>query len=486
MKHSKIVADAITFDDVSLIPMESDILPCDADTATRITRGIEMKIPLCSAAMDTVTESSLAIALAQEGGIGIIHKNLSIEEQAREVEKVKRSENGVILEPVTLKPDETIAHAQQLMKEHRISGFPILEDNRLVGILTHRDLRFQEDIDAPISQVMTGSELVTAPPTTTLEQAKQILHKNKVEKLLLVDDQGHLKGLITIKDIEKLRQFPNAARDERGRLRVGAAIGPNDDERVAKLLEEDCDIIVVDTAHGHSKGVMAAVERIKKTHADTQVIAGNIATAEGAKALLDAGADGVKVGIGPGAICTTRVVAGIGIPQIGAIMDCAEVLSGTGVTLIADGGIRFSGDIVKAIAAGADCVMLGSLFAGLEESPGEVMYYQGRPYKVFRGMGSLGAMVKGSSERYRQGDERRVEKLVPEGVEARVSSRGALSEFVYQLIGGLRAGMGYCGARSINELREKARFVRVSSAGLRESHPHDVTITREAPNYRPE
>jgi len=485
MERNKIIADGITFDDVSLVPMESDVIPRDVDVSSRFTRGIPLNIPLCSAAMDTVTEALLAIALAQEGGIGVIHKNLSVEEQAREVEKVKRSENGVILEPVTLHPKQTISHARELMRTHRISGLPVLNDGKLVGILTHRDLRFQEDSDAPVAQVMTKDGLVTAPPDTTLDQAKEILHRNKVEKLLLVDDQQRLKGLITIKDIEKLTQFPNAVRDSRGRLRVGAAVGPNDDERVDALIRKDCDVIVVDTAHGHSRGVVNAVRQIKRKH-DIEVVAGNVATAEGARALVEAGADGVEVGIGPGAICTTRVVAGVGIPQISAILDCAKELEQAGVTLIADGGIRYSGDIAKAIAAGADCVMVGSLFAGLDESPSEIIYYQGRPYKVFRGMGSIGAMMQGSAGRYGQAGEQRPRKLVPEGVEARVSSRGPLSDFVYQLIGGLRAGMGYCGARDVAQLRREARFVRVSPAGLAESHPHDVAITREAPNYRPE
>jgi len=478
--NEKVVGQGITFDDVLLIPGESDVVPSQVQTNTKLTREIELNIPICSAAMDTVTESALAIALAQEGGIGLIHKNLSTARQALEVNTVKRSEAGVIYDPVTLSPSETIATAREVMDQQRISGIPIVNDGTLVGILTNRDLRFHPDPTRLISEVMTR-RLVTAKPGTTPEEAKDILHQNKVEKLLLVDDEKKLKGLITIKDIEKLLQFPNASRDSRGRLRVGAAVGPGDMERVEALIEADVDVICVDTAHGHSRGVLDCVRAIKKK-LDIQVIAGNVATAEGAKALLDAGADAVKVGIGPGAICTTRVVAGVGVPQITAIHDCAQAV-GDEVPIIADGGIRFSGDIAKAIAAGAHCVMIGSLFAGVEESPGEVIYYKGRSFKMFRGMGSLGAMVHGSSDRYSQKGAR-PDKLVPEGVEGRVPFKGPLADYVYQLVGGLRAGMGYCGASNIRELREKGRFIRVSSASLVESHPHDITITKEAPNYR--
>jgi len=478
--NEKVLAQGITFDDVLLIPAESDVVPSQVETSTKLTREIGLNIPICSAAMDTVTESGLAIALAQEGGIGLIHKNLSVGRQALEVSTVKRSEAGVIYDPITLSPSKTIATAREVMDQQRISGIPIVDDGALVGILTNRDLRFHPDPTRLISEVMT-KRLITAKPGTTPEEAKDILHRNKVEKLLLVDDEKRLKGLITIKDIEKLSQFPNASRDSRGRLRVGAAVGPADMERIEALIEADLDVICVDTAHGHSRGVLDCVRAIKKK-IDIQVIAGNVATGEGAKALLDAGADAVKVGIGPGAICTTRVVAGVGVPQVTAIQDCAKAVGGE-VPIIADGGIRFSGDIAKAIAAGAHCVMIGSLFAGMEESPGELIYYKGRSFKMFRGMGSLGAMVKGSSDRYSQKGTR-PDKLVPEGVEGRVPFKGPMADYVYQLVGGLRAGMGYCGASNIRELREKGRFIRVSRASLTESHPHDITITKEAPNYR--
>lgn len=480
MVNEKVLAQGITFDDVLLIPAESDVVPSQVETSTKLTREIGLNIPICSAAMDTVTESGLAIALAQEGGIGLIHKNLSVGRQALEVSTVKRSEAGVIYDPITLSPSKTIATAREVMDQQRISGIPIVDDGALVGILTNRDLRFHPDPTRLISEVMT-KRLITAKPGTTPEEAKDILHRNKVEKLLLVDDEKRLKGLITIKDIEKLSQFPNASRDSRGRLRVGAAVGPADMERIEALIEADLDVICVDTAHGHSRGVLDCVRAIKKK-IDIQVIAGNVATGEGAKALLDAGADAVKVGIGPGAICTTRVVAGVGVPQVTAIQDCAKAVGGE-VPIIADGGIRFSGDIAKAIAAGAHCVMIGSLFAGMEESPGELIYYKGRSFKMFRGMGSLGAMVKGSSDRYSQKGTR-PDKLVPEGVEGRVPFKGPMADYVYQLVGGLRAGMGYCGASNIRELREKGRFIRVSRASLTESHPHDITITKEAPNYR--
>ena len=480
MNQDKITSEGITFDDVLLVPGYAEVLPKDVDTRTRISRNIALNIPIASAAMDTVTESALAIALAQEGGLGVIHKNLTIQEQVLEVEVVKRSENGIIVDPVTLPPTETVATARQVMRERGISGIPIVEGERLVGILTSRDLRFQEHDTLRISKVMT-EDLITAPRTTTLDEAKAILQRHKVEKLLLVDRQFRLQGLITKKDIDKLVQFPQASRDERGRLRVGAAVGVRDFERVEALLAKDVDLIVVDTAHGHSRNVVETIRELKRSY-DTEVVAGNVATAEGAKALADAGADGVKVGIGPGAICTTRVISGAGVPQITAIMDCAKALSGTDLPVIADGGVRYSGDITKALAAGAHAVMVGSLFAGLEESPGELVLYRGRRFKLYRGMGALGAMVKGSADRYTQ-EGLAAPKLVPEGVEGRVPYRGLLSEFVYQLVGGLRAGMGYCGAGTIEELRQKGRFVRVSFAGVRESHPHDIVITQEAPNY---
>jgi len=480
MNQDKITSEGITFDDVLLVPGYAEVLPQDVDTQTRISRQVALNIPVVSAAMDTVTESALAIALAQEGGLGVIHKNLTIQEQVLEVEVVKRSENGIIVDPVTLPPTETVATARQVMRERGISGIPIVDGERLVGILTSRDLRFQEVDTLHISKVMT-KDLITAPRTTTLDEAKAILQRHKVEKLLLVDRQFRLQGLITKKDIDKLVQFPQASRDERGRLRVGAAVGVRDFERVEALLAKDVDLIVVDTAHGHSRNVVETIRELKRSY-DTEVVAGNVATAEGAKALADAGADGVKVGIGPGAICTTRVISGAGVPQITAIMDCAEALSGTDLPVIADGGIRYSGDITKALAAGAHAVMVGSLFAGLEESPGELVLYRGRRFKLYRGMGALGAMVKGSADRYTQ-EGLAAPKLVPEGVEGRVPYRGLLSEFVYQLVGGLRAGMGYCGAATIEELRQKGRFVRVSFAGVRESHPHDIVITQEAPNY---
>ena len=433
--------------------------------------------------MDTVTESALAIALAQEGGIGIIHRNLPVDDQVREVDAVKRSANGIIIDPVTLPPDETVARATELMNTNRISGLPILEKDRLVGILTRRDLKFQPDSSVKIRDVMTKDNLVTAPHGTTLTDAEQILQSNKVEKLLLVDDEMRLCGLITIKDIDKIQQFPHACRDERGRLRVGAAVGPADDERVERLIAAGVDFVCIDTAHGHTKNVLDAVKRFKNDH-DIEVIAGNVATAQGARDLAGAGADAIKVGIGPGSICTTRVVAGVGVPQITAI---TEAVSGAGdVPVIADGGVRYSGDIIKALAAGASSVMLGSLFAGLTESAGEIIYYQGRSFKVYRGMGSLGAMVQGGKARYGQAGEDRPSKLVPEGVEGRVPHRGSLADFVYQLVGGLRAGMGYVGAKGIADIRERAVFIRVSPASMAEGHPHDITITQEAPNYRVE
>jgi IMP dehydrogenase len=482
MKNAKIAAEGITFDDVLLIPAKSDFVPSQADTSTQLTNNIRINIPLVSAAMDTVTEASLAIALAQEGGVGIIHKNLSIKAQQREVAKVKRSENGVILDPVVLSPDEPVKRARELMEEQNVSGIPIVRGRKLAGILTSRDLKFLKDYDVKISTVMVKENLVTGPAGTTLEQAKEILQKHKVEKLLLVNERGELVGLITMRDIDRVQQYPLAARDQRGRLRAGAAVGILDYERVDALIKADVDVIVVDTAHGHSQNVIETVKAIKKRY-DIDVIAGNIATSQAAKELIEAGVNAVKVGIGPGAICTTRIISGVGVPQITAIIDCAQTAAKYDIPVIADGGIKQSGDITKAIAAGAASVMLGSLFAGLEESPGQLVIFKGRQFKEYRGMGSLGAMVKGSAERYGQKSIAGRDKLVPEGVEGRVPYRGSLGDFVYQLVGGLRAGMGYCGARNIEELRKNSRFVRVSSASVSESHPHDIQITKEAPNY---
>ncbi|MFQ5429852.1 MAG: IMP dehydrogenase [Phycisphaerae bacterium] len=492
--HSKIIGEGITFDDVLLVPARSAVLPRTADVRTRLTRNISLNIPLLSAPMDTVTESRLAIALAQEGGVGIIHKNLSIEAQCREVDKVKRSANGVILDPLSLRPDDTVGRAAVLMRIQNISGVPITEaDGRLVGILTRRDLKFMDhaDIDRgrfesmPVREVMTRDNLVTAPPETALDEAERILQKHKVEKLLLVSGDRRLVGLITIKDIDKNRQFPNSCRDERGRLRVGAAVGVQEFDRVEALIAAGVDVIAVDSAHGHSENVLGTIRDIRKRH-DIELIAGNIATAEAARDLIDAGADALKVGIGPGSICTTRVVSGVGIPQVTALSNVTTVAEEASVPVIADGGIRYSGDITKAIAAGANAVMIGSLFAGLEESPGAMVFWKGRRFKEYRGMGSLGAMVSGSSDRYSQKSGAERDKLVPEGVEGRVPYRGGLAELAYQLVGGLRAGMGYCGTPTIAALRHDARFVRVSSAGMSESHPHNLTITEEAPNYAAE
>ncbi|MCB9833119.1 MAG: IMP dehydrogenase [Planctomycetes bacterium] len=473
--------EGITFDDVLLVPAFSEVLPSEIDTRSRVSRNITLNIPILSAAMDTVTESAMAIALAREGGLGIIHKNLSIEDQVREVDRVKRSANGIIRDPVTLGSRLTVREARQIMKEHHVSGVPIVEDGRVVGILTKRDLRFQEDDDALVAAVMTR-QLVTAPPDTDLEKAKRILHDAKVEKLVLADADGRLAGMITIRDIDMTERFPNANKDESGRLRVGAAVGVNDVERALALAEAGVDLIVVDTAHGHSANVLRVVRELK-SRIDVDIVAGNIATEDAAEALIEAGVDGVKVGIGPGSICTTRVVAGVGVPQITAIMEARRACEKAGVPLIADGGIKYSGDIAKALAAGAQCVMLGSLLAGLDESPGERVMYKGRFYKEIRGMGSIGAMVKGSKDRYGQADVKSSDKLVPEGIEGRVPYKGQLAGYVYQLVGGLRAGMGYVGAANVGALKERARFVRISSAGLRESHPHDVQITKEAPNY---
>jgi len=482
MDKSKIVAEAITFDDVLLIPAKSDFVPSQADTSTQLTNNITINIPIVSAAMDTVTESALAIALAQEGGIGIVHKNMSVDAQKREVAKVKRSEHGVILDPVTLSPDQPVRKAQELMNEQNVSGIPIIKGKKLVGILTRRDLKFLKDYDIEISSIMTKNNLVTGSAGTTLEQAKEILQEHKIEKLLLVNSHGELAGLITMRDIDRVQEYPRAAKDQRGRLRVGAAVSVHDYERIEALIKADVDIIVVDTAHGHSQNVIDTVKKIKSDY-EIDVIAGNIATAEAAQDLVEAGANAVKVGIGPGAICTTRVISGVGVPQISAIINCAQVAQKHNIPVIADGGIKHSGDITKAIAAGASSVMIGSLFAGLKESPGQLVIYKGRQFKEYRGMGSLGAMVKGSAERYNQKSTTEEGKLVPEGVEGRVPYRGALSLFVYQLVGGLRAGMGYCGARNIEELMKNGRFVRISSASVNESHPHDIQITKEAPNY---
>jgi IMP dehydrogenase len=479
--QNRIGYQGITFDDVLLEPGYSEVLPRDVDVRTMLTRRIRLNIPIVSSPMDTVTESELAIALAQEGGIGIIHKNMAVHLHAREVEKVKRSENGIITDPITLSPEETVATARRIMDEHRISGIPITVNGILKGIITKRDLRFIADNQQRLAEVMTKENLVTAAENTTLEAAERILTEKKVEKLLLVDEKYRLRGLITIRDIDKVMAFPAACKDQRGRLRVGAAVGVYDFERAEALIKADVDVLVVDSAHGHSSNVIETVKTLKKRF-DIDVIAGNVATKDGAKALLDAGADAIKVGIGPGSICTTRVISGVGVPQITAIAGAGQGVMGTTVPLIADGGIRYSGDIVKALAAGAHTVMLGSLLAGLMESPGQLIIYKGRSFKIYRGMGSIGAMVGGASERYRQADTK-AGKLVPEGVEGRVPYKGNLAPFVYQLVGGLRAGMGYCGTRNMDELRNKTRFILVSAATVQESHPHDIHITQEAPNY---
>ena len=483
--HPKNIEEYLTFDDVLLVPAYSAVLPKDVDTSTQLTRAVRLNIPLVSAAMDTVTESRTAISMAQEGGMGIIHRNLSISDQALEVDKVKKSESGMILHPITMHPDQKIYEALEIMKKYRISGVPITKDGKLVGILTNRDLRFEKRLDEKISTVMTKDHLITVPVGTTLEASKEILHKNRIEKLLVVDDHNNLKGLITIKDIEKMRKYPNSCKDHLGRLRVGAAIGPGKDReaRVEALIEAGVDVLVIDTAHGHSKDVLDAAQDIKENFPDCQLIGGNVATREGVLDLIKVGVDAVKVGVGPGSICTTRVVAGVGIPQISAIAETAEVSEKYGVPIIADGGIKFSGDITKAVAAGAHSVMIGNVFAGTDESPGEIVLYQGRSYKVYRGMGSLEAMKEGSRDRYLQGETEDA-KLVPEGIEGRVPYRGALSFCIQQLIGGLKAGMGYVGAKNIQELKQKAKFIRITSSGLKESHVHDVIITKEAPNYR--
>jgi IMP dehydrogenase len=476
------IPEGLTFDDILLLPARSDVVPTQTDTRTWVTRKIGLNIPVVSAAMDTVTESHLAIALAQQGGIGIVHRNMPIDRQAEEVDRVKRSESGMIVDPVTVDPEQKIFDALEVMKRYRISGVPVTKDGKLVGILTNRDLRFETRYDLPISSVMTKENLITVGVGTTLEEAEAILHTHRVEKLLVVDDHYNLKGLITVKDIQKKLKYPNAAKDAQGRLRVAAAIGSSGDfmERAQELVGKKVDMLAIDSAHGHHTRVMDAVAAVKRTFPDVQLIAGNVATYEAARDLIALGADGIKVGIGPGSICTTRVVSGAGVPQITAIAECAKATKGSGVPLIADGGIKFSGDVTKAIAAGADCVMIGSLFAGTEESPGETILFQGRTFKSYRGMGSMGAMTAGS-DRYPQDTSG---KLVPEGIEGRVPYKGLLSELTFQLVGGLRAGMGYCGCATIPELHERAKFVRVSAAGLRESHVHDVIITKEAPNYR--
>ena len=486
--HSESIKERLTFDDVLLVPSHSAVLPKDVETGTRLTRTIRLNIPLVSAAMDTVTEAGTAICMAQEGGIGIIHRNMSVAAQTLEVDRVKKSESGMILNPITMDPEQKIYEVLEIMRKYRISGVPVTKEGKLVGILTNRDLRFETRLDEKIATVMTKDRLITVPVGTTLEAAKEILHKNRIEKLLVVDAHNNLKGLITIKDIEKMRKYPNSCKDSLGRLRVGAAIGPGKDreERTEALVKAGVDVLVIDTAHGHSRDVLEAVGDTKRQFGDCQIIAGNVATAEGTLDLLKMGVDGVKVGVGPGSICTTRIIAGVGVPQLSAILETSAVSRDYDVPIIADGGIKFSGDVTKAIAAGALSVMIGNLFAGTDESPGELVLYQGRSYKVYRGMGSLEAMKEkeGSRNRYFQGDVDHESKLVPEGIEGRVPHRGSLSFAVQQLIGGLKAGMGYVGAKTIPELQQKAKFIRITSSGLRESHVHDVIITKEAPNYR--
>ncbi|HJS24963.1 MAG TPA: IMP dehydrogenase [Pyrinomonadaceae bacterium] len=481
------IFEGLTFDDVLLIPDRSDVLPSQTDTSTLFTRNIRLQIPLCSAAMDTVTEAALAIALAQQGGIGVVHKNMSIERQAEEVDKVKRSESGMIVDPVTIRPDRPVREALQVMERFHISGVPVVDEaGHLVGIITNRDLRFETRFDIPVAEVMTKQPLVTVPVGTTLEQAKAVLQKHRIEKLLVVDDDKHIKGLITVKDIQKAIKYPSAAKDNLGRLRVAAAIGATGDyrERADELVKARVDCLVIDTAHGHSSRVLDAVREIKKRHGETDLIAGNVGTTAGAQELIDAGVDAIKVGIGPGSICTTRVVTGAGVPQITAISHCVKAAREKNIPVISDGGVKFSGDVAKAIAAGADVVMIGSLFAGTEEAPGEVILFQGRSFKSYRGMGSLGAMREGSRDRYAQDMAESDAKLVPEGIEGRVPYKGTLAEMVTQLVGGLRSGMGYTGCRTIGEFQERTRFLRITSAGLKESHVHDVIITKEAPNYR--
>ncbi len=479
------VPEAYTFDDLLLVPAFSEVLPADVDISAPLTASIRLNIPILSAAMDTVTEADTAISLAREGGIGVIHKNMSIRRQVKEIEKVKKSESGMIIDPVTVTPEHKLWQVQEIMKEFRISGVPVVKGKKLVGIITNRDLRFETNLDQEVKNVMTSKNLVTAPVGITLEESKELLHKHRIEKLLVVDENGDLTGLITIKDIEKIKKYPNACKDDLGRLRVGAAIGVGEErlEHAEALMSAGVDVIVVDSAHGHSANVVNAVKDLKRHFPDLQVVAGNVATAEGAEALLEAGADAIKVGVGPGSICTTRIVAGVGMPQLTAIHNCAVMANKYGKTVIADGGIKFSGDLTKAIGAGAHCVMIGSLLAGTDESPGELELYKGRQYKVYRGMGSLGAMKRGSKDRYFQDNVKVVSKFVPEGIEGRVPYRGPLAATIYQLIGGLRAGMGYLGCDSIEKLRQNAKFVKITPAGLRESHVHDVIITKESPNY---
>lgn len=481
------IPEGLTFDDVLLVPARSDVLPSETDTSTQLTRNIRLQIPLCSAAMDTVTEAALAIALAQQGGIGVIHKNMSIERQAEEVDKVKRSESGMIVDPVTIRPDRPVREALQVMETYHISGVPVVDEaGHLVGIITNRDLRFETRFDIPVSEVMTKQPLVTVPVGTTLEQAKAVLQKHRIEKLLVIDHDKRIKGLITVKDIQKAIKYPSAAKDLLGRLRVAAAIGATGDfrERADELVKARVDCLVIDTAHGHSTRVVEAVREIKKRHSETDLIAGNVGTTEGAQELIDAGVDAIKVGIGPGSICTTRVVTGAGVPQMTAIQSCVKATQKTDIPLISDGGVKFSGDVAKAIAAGADIVMIGSLFAGTEEAPGELILFQGRSFKTYRGMGSIGAMREGSRDRYAQEMAENESKLVPEGIEGRVPYKGTMADMVTQLVGGLRSGMGYTGCKTILEFQEKSQFIRITSAGLRESHVHDVIITKEAPNYR--
>ncbi len=482
MREDKFGKQGLTFDDVLLIPAHSDVLPRDVDVRTHLTQNVTLNIPVMSAGMDTVTEAEMAIAMAREGGIGVIHKNMSIDEQAREVKLVKRSEHGIIVDPIYLAPDNTLSDADELMNKYHISGVPITENGKLVGIITNRDMRFETDLSRPISDIMTSKGLITAPEHTTMEEAKRILQAHRIEKLPLVDDDGHLKGLITIRDIEKMRKFPNSNKDSDGRLKVAAAIGVTSDveDRVEALLDAKADVLVIDTAHGHSEGVLQTIRRLRKAFPHVELIAGNVATYDATKALIEAGVSAVKVGIGPGSICTTRVIAGIGVPQITAIYDCAKAAEGTGIPIIADGGIQYSGDIAKALGAGASCVMLGNLLAGTEEAPGEMIIYQGKNYKSYRGMGSLGAMQAGSKDRYFQ---QNAKKLVPEGIEGRIPYKGHVSDVLFQLIGGLRASMGYCGAKNIKAMNEDTQFIQITGAGLRESHPHDVSITKEAPNY---
>jgi IMP dehydrogenase len=478
--------EAYSFDDVLLLPNYSDVLPKDVNVATRLTKNIALNTPIVTAAMDTVTEAQTAISMAREGGMGFIHRNMSIESQAREVDKVKKSESGMIVDPVTIHPDQKVEEVLKLMQDYRISGVPVTEGDQLIGIVTNRDLRFETDLQKKVSEVMTKDNLVTVSEGISLEDSKKLLHQHRIEKLLVVDKNGRLTGLITIKDLEKIKKYPIACKDSRGRLRVGAAVGvgPDMQERTESLLNSGADIILIDTSHGHTDNVIKAVQKIKSTFKDVELIAGNVGTAKGAEGLINAGVDAVKIGIGPGSICTTRIVAGVGVPQLTAIMNCRSISSKSGVPIIADGGIRFSGDLTKAFGAGANVVMIGGLFAGTEESPGEVIFYQGRSYKVYRGMGSIEAMKKGSKDRYYQTEQAEEDKLVPEGIVGRVPYRGSLAANLYQLIGGLKAGMGYCGCRTLDELREKARFIKVSAAGMRESHVHDVIITKEAPNYR--